>query len=318
MDLPGTLALRRAVKSFGAQYLPEVTEVVVALSGGADSLALTASAVAQGWGVGALVVDHGLQPDSGRVAADAAQKAEALGCVEVRVLTVSVGDDGGIESAARSARYRALDEARNGRPVLLAHTLDDQAETVLLGLGRGSGGRSIAGMRPWIQPWGRPLLAVRRAHTRAACLEAGLEPWEDPHNCDSRFVRARLRHEVLPLLEDVLGGGVAEALARTASSLQEDGDALDEQARALLPDPGPLSISAIRELPTAIRRRVIRLWLQSGGAQDLNEGQIRGVDALVVRWHGQGGVAVSADLPYQRLVASRNGGQLTLSVQDVR
>ncbi|MDI4659410.1 tRNA lysidine(34) synthetase, partial [Xanthobacter autotrophicus] len=125
----------------------------------------------------------------------------------------------GPEAAARVARYAALDAARRGRPVLLAHTLDDQAETVLLGLGRGSGARSLRGMAAWDAPWGRPLLGVRAADTRAACRDLGLEPWNDPHNTDPAFTRVRLRREVLPLLEDVLGGGVAEGLARTAALL---------------------------------------------------------------------------------------------------
>jgi len=317
MDHPSSLALRSAVKTFGAQYLPGATEVAVALSGGADSLALVAAAVAQGWAVRALIVDHGLQRDSAEVAAQARGQALALRCRDASVLSVIVDGVGGLEAAARNARYAALEQARGGLPVLLAHTLDDQAETVLLGLGRGSGGRSIAGMRPWDDPWGRPLLDLRRTETRSACVELGLAPWEDPHNVDSRFVRVRLRHEVLPLLEQVLGGGVAEALARTAASLRDDGDALDAQARAAFPASVGLAISSLRGLTPAIRRRVIRLWLLAGGAQDLNDNQIRAVDALVVQWRGQGGVAVGADLPYQRLVASRSGDELVLSVHNV-
>lgn len=291
--------------------------MAVAVSGGADSLALAAATVAQGWVVTALVVDHGLQPGSAEIAAQARNQALDLGCHHASVLSVTVDGAGGLEAAARDARYAALREAREGLPVLLAHTLDDQAETVLLGLGRGSGGRSIAGMRPWDDPWGRPLLDLRRTETRSTCAELGLTAWEDPHNVDSRFVRVRLRHEVLPLLEQVLGGGVAEALARTAASLRDDGDALDEQARVAFPDAGSLTISGLRDVAPAVRRRVIRLWLLAGGAQDLNDSQIRAVDALIVQWRGQGGVAVGADLPYQRLVASRSGDHLVLSIHDV-
>ncbi|MUM19553.1 MULTISPECIES: tRNA lysidine(34) synthetase TilS [unclassified Mycobacteroides] len=291
--------------------------MAVALSGGADSLALAAGAVAQGWAVTALIVDHGLQQDSAEVTARARGQALDLGCLEALVLSVTVDGAGGLEAAARSARYAALQQARGTLPVLLAHTLDDQAETVLLGLGRGSGGRSIAGMRPWDSPWGRPLLDIRRSETRAACVELGITPWEDPHNVDARFVRVRLRHEVLPLLEQVLGGGVAEALARTAASLQDDGDALDARARAAYSGSQSLGISDLRGLEPAVRRRVIRVWLLAGGAQDLNDNQIRAVDALIMQWRGQGGVAVGAGLPYQRLVASRSGDQLVLSVHDV-
>lgn len=183
---------------------------------------------------------------------------------------------------ARTARYTALDDARAGAPVLIGHTLDDQAETVLLGLGRGSGPRSIAGIRPYDPPWCRPLLARRRAETEAACAELGITPWRDPHNEDPRLTRVRLRAEVLPLLEEVLGGGVAEALARTATALQADGEVLDAIAERTLADAGAagtgLPVTALAALPQAIRLRVIRAWLQAGGAVRLSSKQILGVD----------------------------------------
>ena len=211
------------------------------------------------------------------------------------------------------ARYAALDAARGGAPVLLAHTLDDQAETVLLGLGRGSGARSIAGMRPWDPPWLRPLLGVRRALTHAACEELGVAPWQDPHNVDPRFTRARLRAEVLPLLEDVLGGGVAEALARTAAALREDNDTLDGEAAhastEMTTEDGP-DTRRLADLPAAVRRRVIRAWLLTSGACDLTDVQIRGVDRLVTDWRGQGGVAVGSPLRHERLFAGRRDGVL--------
>ena len=210
----------------------------MACSGGADSLALAAAAAHVGTrAVHGLVVDHGLQPGSAAQAAAACAALAGLG-VDARVAAVTVTEAGdGPEAAARRARYAALREestAWGGAPVLLGHTLDDQAETVLLGLGRGSGARSLAGMRAWDPPWCRPLLGVRRAVTRAACAEAGLEPWEDPHNADPRYTRVRLRREVLPLLEDVLAGGVAEALARTAGQLADDDAALDATASEVL------------------------------------------------------------------------------------
>ena len=231
MDRQGAVAtLKAAVAAFVSDHAASDERWCVALSGGADSLALTAVAAASK-PTTALIVDHRLQRDSGRVAATARDQALSLGCVDAQVLCVDVGTTGGPEAAARTARYRALDDARGDAPVLLAHTLDDQAETVLLGLGRGSGSRSIAGMRPCDPPWYRPLLGIRRALTHAACAELGLTPWQDPHNADRRFTRTRLRNEVLPLLEEVLGGGVAEALARTATALREDTDTLDELAR---------------------------------------------------------------------------------------
>ncbi|EHB57715.1 tRNA(Ile)-lysidine synthase [Mycolicibacterium rhodesiae JS60] len=302
---------------FATEHLPGATSWCVALSGGPDSLALTAAAAAA-LPTTALIVDHGLQPGSADVAEQARRQAHDLGCVDAQVLRVQVGTDGGPEAAARTARYAALDAARGMAPVLLAHTLDDQAETVLLGLGRGSGARSLAGMRACDPPWYRPLLGVRRTVTHNACAELGLTPWDDPHNHDSRFTRVRLRTEVLPLLEDVLGGGVAEALARTAAALREDTDALDglaEEAVDLLGD--TVAVGTLTELPTAVRRRVIRRWLLRGGAVNLTDKQIRAVDALVTAWHGQGGVAVGSDLRQQRLFAARRDGRLTMYTRPV-
>jgi tRNA(Ile)-lysidine synthase len=314
MDRQGAVGqLRAAVRAFANTYLVTADPWCVALSGGPDSLALTA--VAAGLRpTTALIVDHGLQSDSAAVAETARTQAVALGCVGAEVLSVQVGSAGGPEAAARAARYAALSGYGDG-PVLLAHTLDDQAETVLLGLGRGSGARSIAGMRRHDPPWCRPLLGVRRAVTHAACRELGLAAWQDPHNTDPRFTRARLRHEVLPLLEDVLGGGVAEALARTATALREDTELIDTLAAHALPDvmaESGLQAKGLAALPDPVRRRVIRGWLLAGGATGLTDKQIRGVDTLVTGWRGQGGVAVGSALRDQRLIAGRRDGVLTL------
>ena len=302
--------------AFAAAHLPDAGRWAVALSGGPDSLALTAAAV----GVlptTALIVDHGLQPGSAQVAATAQAQAWELGCVGAQVIRVTVDAGGGPEAAARTARYAALDDARAGAPVLLGHTLDDQAETVLLGLGRGSGARSLAGMRSHDPPWCRPLLGVRRDETRAACAELGLTPWSDPHNTDRRFTRARLRAEVLPLLEDVLGGGVAQALARTATALRENTELIEVLAdRAMadraLADATALDTAALAELPGPVRREVIRRWLLAGGAARLTDRQIRGVERLVTQWRGQGGVAVGSTVRDGRLVAGRADGRLRL------
>ncbi len=314
MDRQGAVGqLRTAVEAFSKAHLPTLERWGVALSGGPDSLALTAVA-ARLQPTTALIVDHGLQPDSAAVAETAHAQAFALGCVDAQVIRVHVSNEGGPEAAARAARYAALGAYREG-PVLLGHTLDDQAETVLLGLGRGSGVRSIAGMRAYDPPWGRPLLEVRRAVTHAACRELGLTAWQDPHNADRRFTRSRLRHEVLPLLEDALGGGVAEALARTATALREDTELIDSLAAQALPEVRVgvgLRIQALAVLPGPVRRRVIRGWLLAGGATGLTDKQIRGVDALVTGWHGQGGVAVGSALREERLIAGRRDGELTM------
>jgi tRNA(Ile)-lysidine synthase len=279
---------------------PASAGVIVACSGGADSLALAAAAVHVVDGpVHGVVVDHGLQDGSAPRASRTAAQLRDLGAATATVATVTVGAAGGPEAAARDARYAALREASEahgsaagGVPVLLGHTLDDQAETVLLGLGRGSGARSLAGMARWDPPWCRPLLGVRRATTRAACTALGLAVWDDPHNADPRFTRVRLRHEVLPLLEDVLAGGVAPALARTAAQLADDDAALEALATtrraALVDGDGALDARGLAADPPAVRRRVLRGWLAGAGVRALTDAHLRAVDDLVAAWRGQG------------------------------
>ena len=305
---PAISEVRAAVRRFlTAHQTGDV--VAVACSGGADSLALAAATVhcagRLGVAVHGLVVDHGLQPGSGPVAQTAAEALRGLGCTVVRVLQTTVEGPGGPEAAARRARYAALRAATPaGALVLLGHTLDDQAETVLLGLGRGSGPRSVAGMRELAVPWGRPLLGVRRAVTAAACGALGLVPWVDPHNADPRFQRVRLRTEVLPLLEDVLAGGVAPALARTASQLQEDLDLLDRQADALLAqaldvagsDVAGLDVTVLAQAPATLRRRALRRWLLDAGVTELTDAHLRVADDLIGRWAGQGAVRLPGDV----------------------
>jgi tRNA(Ile)-lysidine synthase len=278
--------------------------VLVACSGGADSVALAAALAFErrdaGVPVGGITVDHGLQPGSAEQATATADLLRGLGLDPVLVARVDVGTAGGPEGAARDARYAALSAAAeaHGARVALGHTLDDQAETVLLGLGRGSGPRSVAGMveaRVDVGAvWWRPLLAVRRAITRQACAEQGLPVWDDPWNDDPAYTRVRLRTEVLPLLEDVLGGGVAPALARTADQLREDLDALDALAAGhltrLADDDGGLPAAELAALPAALRRRVLRGWLRAGRVPDLQAVHLAAVDALLTRWRGQGPV----------------------------
>lgn len=295
-------------------------DLAVAVSGGPDSLAMATAAayVAPRLDLRThgLVVDHGLQPGSAEIARHAADTLIELGLNTSRVLTVQVTGPGGIEGAARRARYAALRAALPAPDalVLLGHTRDDQAETVLLGLGRGSGPRSIAGMRPLDPPWGRPLLGVSRVTTVAACARLGLTPWADPHNTDPRFTRVRLRTEVLPLLEDVLAGGVADALARTAVQLREDNDALDALASAALTvatKDDELGVDALRTVPAAVRRRALRCWLLAGGVRELTDVQLRATDDLVGRWRGQGGVWLPGGL-----VVRRTHGRLLLDRPD--
>ncbi|MHC3002613.1 tRNA lysidine(34) synthetase TilS [Gordonia sp. GN26] len=315
--MDSTRAVTRVVADFATTVLDDPhASVCVGLSGGADSLALTATAVRAGLDVTALVVDHGLQEGSAGVAARAADTARELGA-EARVLEVRVGTRGGLEAAAREARYAALDAARGGRPVLLAHTADDQAETVLLGLARGSGARSIAGMRAWKAPWGRPLLRVRRTQTLAVCTELGLAAHHDPHNRDPRFTRVRLRAEVLPLLDDVVRGGVVDALGRTAAALQDDNDALDAWAGAVWGSARTvdgLEIEPLRDVPRAVRTRVIRRWLLDVGATEPTHRVIAAVDQLVGE-NGGAQVAIGGD-PGVRTVVERSGQTLTVRLTE--
>jgi tRNA(Ile)-lysidine synthase len=308
-------AVGRLLGRAGAAGLLDGGALGVAVSGGADSLALAAAAeqVAHrsGLTVHGLIVDHGLQPGSADVAASTAGQLRRLGLDRVRVLPVSVEGPGGPEAAARRTRYAALGKALPNSLVLLGHTRDDQAETVLLGLGRGSGPRSIAGMRPLDPPWARPFLDLSRATTRAACAALGLQPWQDPHNDDPRFTRVRLRHEVLPLLEAVLQGGVAGALARTATQLREDAEALDVLAAELGERVGAgaeLEVAPLARVPAAVRRRVLRNWLLDRGVAELSDAHIRAVDALIGEWRGQGGVWLPGGLE-----ASRAHGRLRVS-----
>lgn len=267
--------------------------VLVALSGGADSLALTAGASAATHRLGlscrAVTVDHGLQDGSGEIATAAVSQAAAWG-VQGEVVRVQVGASGGPESAARQARYAALTRAAvPGEWILLGHTLDDQAETVLLGLARGSGTRSLAGMAMQRGVYLRPLLGLRRSLVAEAAREWGAEPHRDVHNDDARFLRVRVRHDVLPVLEDALGPGVAEALARTARLARADADLLDAQAAAVT---DPEDCRVLAGLPGALRSRALREWLVRVGARDVQEAHIAAVDDLVVRWRGQRAVDV--------------------------
>lgn len=290
--------------------------VMVACSGGADSLALAAGTILAashtGWATSAIVVDHGLQDGSAQVADRVVDQLTAMGYRDIYRAAVTVTETGqGPEAAARDARYQALARAsaEHDAAVLLGHTLDDQAETVLLGLARGSGTRSLAGMPESRGPFRRPLLGLRRAHTLACCAELGLQPWHDPHNADPTYTRVRVRETVLPLLENELGPGIAEALARTAQQATADADALDDLAVAALaqartPD-GDLAVERVENCVEAIRTRVLLMWLREAGGRDLKQGHVQAVDALLMNWRGQVGI----DVPGLRV--ARRAGFLT-------
>jgi tRNA(Ile)-lysidine synthase len=310
-------AQRRIAKVVGHwldRYAVRGATMTVACSGGADSLALALGTLAeagrQGHRIAAATVDHGLQPGSAQRAEATAELLSRMGYPQVRILTVAVDGRGGMEASARRARYDALYPLAGDGSILLGHTLDDQAETVLLGLSRGSGPRSIAGMAAYGRPYGRPLLGIRRAETEMACEEAGLTPWHDPQNVDPAFTRVRIRREVLPLLEEVLGGGVAPALARTAGQLQEDAEVLDELAaklaRAAL-DGAALQLGGLQIQPAALRRRAVRWWLIAAGVTGLTADHLSRVDRLVTNPSGNTAVRLPGHLD-----AVVDAGQLRL------
>ncbi len=316
---PAVAHARRAVASALEDVAPD-RDVVVGVSGGADSLALAAVLAfvgpRAGWQVHAVVVDHGLQPGSASVAERAAQQCRDLDLTS-EVVRVEVGSAGGPEAAARTARHRALREvalARSAAAICLAHTLDDQAETVLLGLGRGSGPRSLAGMAPQSGLVRRPFLGLRRADTEAICAASGIEPWHDPHNDDHSFRRVRVRREVLPLLEDVLAGGVAPALARTAEHLARDLDLLESLAQGWIdahPDP---TIAGLAGQHPAIRSRVLRRLAVAAGATagELAAGHVDALDSLVVDPRGGRRVELPGGVS-----AERDGDRLRFAITPV-
>lgn len=308
---PPVADIRRAVRD----ALPPEGLVLVALSGGPDSLSLAAATAFEARGrAGAVIVDHGLQDASAATAERAAEQARALGLDPVHVVRVHV--DGTGEGPARDARYAALDAAAADSAavaILLGHTLDDQAETVLLGLARGSGAASLQAMAPRTGTYLRPLLGIRRAQTVQACADQGLEPWHDPHNDDPAFTRVRVRRTVLPTLEAELGPGVAEALARTAEQLREDGEALDAFAAEVAEDVVELeeagvslSAAALAANPPALRQRLIRLVAASEFHVSLSRAQTLAVGRLVTDWHGQ----AALDLP--GFTAERRGSRIHL------
>lgn len=311
---------RRVVRNALAHFEPG-DRILLAVSGGADSLLLAAATNLEASKVGiqlsALVVDHQLQNGSGEVALSAQKKLIELGITEAKISQVEViGNvgNGGMEAAARRARYEALDTEADrigAVAIFLGHTEDDLAETVLLGLARGSGTRSLSGMAFHVGRYVRPFLELTRAQVLTACKESGIEFWSDPQNQDLSFARVRVRNEILPKMEKEIGPGISKALARTSRILREDADALDLIAGdifASLADPAQIPIELISELPIAVRKRVIKRAIEAIGAPTLTAEQILEVEALVGAWKGQGAVALAGGI-----TARRDSGRLTLS-----
>ncbi|EGD45429.1 tRNA lysidine(34) synthetase TilS [Nocardioides sp. WG-D5] len=294
---PSIAAVRRPVRATLEQLEPG-DKVIVACSGGADSLALASAAVFEGHKLGLHVigatVDHGMQEGSDAQASKVIAQLAEMGIDETVTATVEVKADGeGPEAAARQARYAVLDqlaERLDASVILLGHTRDDQAETVLLGLTRGSGARSLSGMRAAFDRYRRPLLGTTRIDTETACQIEGLDVWQDPHNRDFAYTRARIRHRVLPTLEEDLGPGVTEALARTAEQLREDADFIDDIAESMHRElGGTLPVETLAQYPAAVRTRVLRIAALAAGSPpaELTRDHVKAVDELITGWRGQ-------------------------------
>ncbi len=299
---PAIALTRKAIR----EVLPGLSakKVLLAVSGGADSLSLAAASVFEAKKlnvpVAAAVIDHGLQKNSSDIALQAKKRLLALGVSEVVIERVSVRQQGdGLEAAARDARYKALERIRKATKsdwILLGHNLDDQAETVLLGLARGSGLRSISAMaaidsdRKLV----RPFLDIPRSTLRQACLDAAIEFWDDPHNQDSKFARVRIR-KLSGELEKTLGPGFAQSLARTAKSAAEAEELIEDLAQKLKKKATTkvgarqvsYSIDAIAKAKDAVRRKALHLICQQAGAKNISRTQVLAIDELITNWHGQ-------------------------------
>jgi tRNA(Ile)-lysidine synthase len=234
------------------------TTVTCAVSGGADSLALLALAVAAGLDATAVHVDHGLRPGSAGEAEVVRVVATGLGA-GFEAVRVDVEPGPNLEARARAARYAALPDR-----VLTGHTADDQAETVLLNVVRGAGLDGLRGMsaapRPGERGPVRPLLGLRRSETRALCAALGLTPIDDPTNADPRHRRNRVRHEMVPLMNDVAERDVVPLLARLADLVAADVALLDEAAAGI----DVTDAKEVAAAPEALARRAIRAWLRHG------------------------------------------------------
>jgi tRNA(Ile)-lysidine synthase len=307
--------IRKAVKPWLSGLTSE--KVLFGCSGGADSMALAAALLKEAGNamVIPVVVDHGLQKDSADIASQTVSKLKALGYKDVATARANVEVTDGLEASARRARYlvfKQFIDTYQPKYFMLAHTLNDQAETVLLGLARGSGARSLSGMAVENNIFIRPLLKITRVQTVAACVEAGLEVWIDPHNSDERFARVRVRQNLLPIFEEKLGPGVTEALARTADLLRDDADALDDFANQFFAqvDAANIDVADLERLPKAIRTRVLRLAIYKAGAPSgmLSAEHIAQAEALISEWHGQKEVSLPGNVKL-----SRNSGRITLS-----
>ena len=319
MNTPDTAALWQIRKAVKPWLENNSQSILFGCSGGADSMALALALFieSENKNVIPIVVDHGLQPESAQVTLDTIEKLKKIGYKQIETAKAQVIITDGLEASARRARYQIFNQfidAYDAKYFLLAHTLNDQAENVLLGLARGSGTRSLSGMAVENNKFIRPLLKISRATTQAACIECGVEIWEDPHNNDQRFTRVRVRQNILPVIEENLGPKITEALARSSDLLRDDADALDSFANEFFNHVDKLNLEVVdlERLPKAIRTRVLRLAIYNAGSPigSLTADHIGSVESLVSDWHGQKEVALPGNVK-----VFRNSGRIILSNQ---
>jgi tRNA(Ile)-lysidine synthase len=315
---PALLELRQAVR-FWFEKLEPNSKVCIGVSGGADSLALAAAAKLESKNFSidlvSVIVDHGLQANSAEIAEFAKQQLIKLGFEDIFVGRASVQITDGLEASARRARYKVFQQAietYGPNTFLLGHTKNDQAEGVLLGLARGSGTKSLSGMQEVSGIFVRPLLGIDRATTEIACHESNIEYWVDPHNSNQDFTRVRVRENILPLLENEIGPGIIDALARSAKILREDATALDEWAESVFRQVKPMDIeiSILDGLPVAVRSRVLRMAIYAAGAPagSISAAHLEPIEAFVSDWRGQGHTSLPGGVKVCRI-----SGRLSLS-----
>ena len=318
---PALIELRSAVR-FWFEKLEANSKVCIGVSGGADSLALAAAAKLESKNFAidliAVVVDHGIQQNSAEVAAEVKNKLAKLGYTDIFVNRANIQITDGIEASARRARYKIFEQAMEtygAQTFLLGHTKNDQAEGVLLGLARGSGTKSLSAMSQVSGPYIRPFLSIDRETTEAACREAGIEFWVDPHNSNEEFTRVRVRENILPLLEKEIGPGIVDALSRSAKILREDAIALDDWADEVFAqiNPSDIEVSTLAALPIAIRSRVLRKAIYAAGAPigSISAAHLEPIEAFVSDWRGQGHTSLPGGVKVCRI-----SGRLSLLQQE--
>ena len=311
---PAFLTLRQAVRPFINE---SKSVILLGVSGGSDSMSLAAAVLKERNNKRAIpvVVDHGLQKGSAETANIVRERLMHLGFTEVFVARANVEMKDGLEASARRARYKVFEmaiETYGADTFLLAHNKNDQAEGVLLGLARGSGTKSLSGMREKNGIYVRPFLNISKEIILQACTELGMDFWSDPHNENLEFTRVRVRQNVIPHIESEIGPGIVDALSRSARILGEDAQALDEWAERIISLQGlnNLEIEKLLELPKAVRARVLRRAIYAAGAPNgsLTAEHLEPVEALVTAWKGQGECSLPGGVKVLRI-----SGRLSLS-----